>query len=135
MKPHQVRRTSQPAPRWPHRGDSARLLPCPAALPAWCTRSSGPLSHGAERARAVRLCECAAAAVARGSWQGMRRAGPGGCCRVTADERDHAALLDLVTVNVVHPGYGMAPVSIVSPLTGGPALRPIMGYSGGWLIQ
>src|SRR6266516_573673 len=55
--------------------------------------------------------------------------------RLAADERDHAAVLDLVTVNVVHPGYGTSPVSIVSPLRGGPALRPTMEYPGGWLIQ
>jgi len=58
-------------------------------------------------------------------------AGHGGrCMSLAADERDHAAVLDLVTVNVVHPGYGTSPVSIVSPLRGGPALRPTMEYPG-----
>jgi hypothetical protein len=52
-----------------------------------------------------------------------------------AAERGHVAVPDLVTVNVVHPGYETLPLSVVSALAGGPALRPTMEYPGGWLIQ
>jgi hypothetical protein len=52
-----------------------------------------------------------------------------------SDERDHVAGFDLVTVNVVHPRCETLPLSIVSLLAGGPALRPTMEYPGGRLIQ